>query len=159
MSVLGLFHGVIDILSLTEVMTRAEMMKRYTSGATFIARVVFVDHQSKALRLSLRPHVLSMTMSQLPELGEVLEDLSVMFIMKHTGLLLAPSKADPSEDDPEESVNQIDFHCDRHLILIRMIWRLRQLLESMCTSPRSLWKQRTVFILLRKTSVWSPSLT
>ena len=109
-SVFGLFNGVIDNLNLSHPMTRADMLQAYSNGSTLQARIVFIDQFSKSLRLSLRPHVISMSMCQLPELGSMVEDLSIVSLIKRTGLLLASSlnTISAKEEEEETAVNHED---------------------------------------------------
>jgi hypothetical protein len=56
----------------------------------FEARIVFVDHGSKSVRLSMRPHVLEMRGAHgLPALGSMLEGLTIKYAAKKQGVLLA----------------------------------------------------------------------
>lgn len=56
---LNLFHGVIDRMSTYRILSDAEWEENPTKEKTLMARVVFVDHASKTVRLSCRPHVIS----------------------------------------------------------------------------------------------------
>jgi polyribonucleotide nucleotidyltransferase len=60
------------------------------AGEVHEARIVFVDHGSKSVRLSMRPHVLDFRgASSLPALGSVLEGLTVKSASKKQGVLLS----------------------------------------------------------------------
>ena len=65
----GLFHGVIDCLSLESVANDG-WEKQFHVGEVVTARVVYVDHGGKTVRLSMRPHVIEFRESRhLPPLG------------------------------------------------------------------------------------------
>jgi hypothetical protein len=56
----------------------------------FEARIVFVDHGSKSVRLSMRPHVLEMRGAHgLPALGSMIEGLTIKYAAKKQGVLLS----------------------------------------------------------------------
>jgi hypothetical protein len=54
---LELFSGVIDILSLERPISASEIMKLYQKGSVLLARIIYVDHGNKKVRLYLRPHI------------------------------------------------------------------------------------------------------
>jgi hypothetical protein len=67
---LGLFHGVIDEYSMSAPLSSAEWKARISTGDVVQARIVFIDHGTKSVRLSLRPHILDFKgPSNLPALG------------------------------------------------------------------------------------------
>ena len=71
MSFLGIFHGVIDSFSMHKPTTASSWQELFPVGTSLLARVVFVDHALKSVRLSLRPHVLEMRAPiNLPERGK-----------------------------------------------------------------------------------------
>jgi|TARA_B110000090_G_C13358424_1_gene437538 ribosomal protein S1 len=75
---LGVFSAVIDELSLGAPCTQEVWKQRYNVGSVILARIVFQDPASKALRLSMRPHVLDMAAPKnLPALGTILENFTV----------------------------------------------------------------------------------
>ena len=98
---LGLFHGCVDELSMSAPSAPNEWELRYTKDNLVGARVVYVDHASKSVRLSLRPHVLAMRVPKpaLPPLGSMLEDFTVCVPFKKTGVLAAKF---PDEEEEEE---------------------------------------------------------
>lgn len=72
MSYLGIFHGVIDRNSLSRPYTDAEWAVNTSAGDVTQARIIFVDHGGKSVRLSIRPHVLEMRVpNNLPPLGKL----------------------------------------------------------------------------------------
>ena len=65
-----MFYGVIDFHSLARPYSSAEWTSAVREGETMHARIVMVDHGTKSVRLSIRPHVLEMrTPHNLPALG------------------------------------------------------------------------------------------
>ena len=65
-----------------------------------IARIVLVDHTARAIRLSLRPHVLEMrAVSLLPALGDTLSNLAVVNVLKHQGVLLSDNSASSDSNE------------------------------------------------------------
>ena len=56
-SFLDMFTGTIDSLNLSRPTPVHDIHKVYERGSVQLARVVFVDHGTKEVRLSLRPHV------------------------------------------------------------------------------------------------------
>ena len=70
-SFLGLFHGVIHATHLWAPLPTAQWQARITPGDTLLARIVFVDHGSKSVQLSVRPHVVELRAPRgLPTLGK-----------------------------------------------------------------------------------------
>jgi hypothetical protein len=68
---LGMFFGVIDFHSLARPYSSAEWASAVREGETMHARIVMVDHATKSVRLSIRPHVLEMRAPHnLPALGK-----------------------------------------------------------------------------------------
>jgi hypothetical protein len=69
---LELFSGVIDILSLDRPISASEIMKLYQKGYVLLARIIYVDHGNKKVRLSLRPHIVEFRApSHLNQLGTI----------------------------------------------------------------------------------------
>ena len=102
-----LFMGVIDELSLAAPDAAKRWHARYPVGSVLLARVVYANHGNKAIRLSLRPHVLELRgPTGLPPLGSVLENFTVATVMKRTGVLLAAAtdedEADHSGDERQD---------------------------------------------------------
>ena len=105
MKFLNEFHGVIDNFSLPRPMSSKEWQTQIggtddkdKSNDTMEARIVFVDHGSKSVRLSMRPHVLDFRgPSGLPALGTILEQLTIKASSKKQGVLL--SKGDLEAQD------------------------------------------------------------
>lgn len=54
------FNGVIDIFSLSRPFAEGSWSKSVSVGDAMQARVIFVDHGTKSLRFSVRPHILAM---------------------------------------------------------------------------------------------------
>lgn len=68
-----MFYGVIDFHSLGRPYAANEWASTLKEGQTMHARLVLVDHGTKSIRLSVRPHVLEMRApSNLPALGTTL---------------------------------------------------------------------------------------
>jgi hypothetical protein len=66
-----MFYGVIDQHSLARPYSATEWASAVKEGTTMHARIVLVDHGSKSIRLSVRPHVLEMRAPHnLPALGK-----------------------------------------------------------------------------------------
>ena len=85
---LGIFNGTIDEASLGRLAPHAEWSKRYTAGDVLLARIVFVDHAMKCVRLSLRPHVVELTgPTNLPSLGSLLQNCTVAVINNKQAVL------------------------------------------------------------------------
>lgn len=105
MKFLNDFHGVIDNFSLPRPMSSKEWQtqlgvadEKEKSGEIIEARIVFVDHGSKSVRLSMRPHVLEFRGANgLPALGSILGQLTVKASSKKQGVLL--SKGDLEAHD------------------------------------------------------------
>jgi len=99
------FAGVVDFYSLGRPFADGEWQKTVNIGDTIQARVVYVDHGSKSIRLSARPHVLDVKPPpNLPKLGEILEDLQVISVNKKLGVLSFMNTAnDEDNDDAMES--------------------------------------------------------
>ena len=89
------FHGVIDNYSLSRPMTSKELQNSMSAikgkdGVTYEARIVFVDHGSRSVRMSMRPHVLDLRApANLPELGSTLNNLDIKCVAKKQGVLLS----------------------------------------------------------------------
>ena len=67
-------------------------------AAVYEARIVFVDHGARSVRLSMRPHVLELRApSSLPELGSFLKGLKVKIVNKQTGILASRGEAEAAE--------------------------------------------------------------
>lgn len=67
---MNIFHGVIDTNHLWAPLTTKEWQARATVGDTLLARIVYVDHGTKSIHLSLRPHVVEFRApKELPALG------------------------------------------------------------------------------------------
>ena len=105
MKFLNEFHGVIDNFSLPRPMSSKEWQTQIggtddkdKSADTMEARIVFVDHGSKSVRLSMRPHVLDFRgASGLPALGSILEQLTVKASSKKQGVLLSKGDLDAQD--------------------------------------------------------------
>lgn len=81
------FFGSIDCFSLARPQATKTLSATFTLGDSLQARVVFVDHGSKAVRLSLRPHVLDMDKPLfLPPLGSLVENLTVLASNNFSGV-------------------------------------------------------------------------
>jgi ribosomal protein S1 len=66
------FHGVIDAFYLNKPMAAKEWVEAYPEGEVLEARIVYVDHGSKSVRLSMRPHVVELRApANLPALGKL----------------------------------------------------------------------------------------
>jgi ribosomal protein S1 len=88
-------------------MELSKWQKAYPVGTVLVARVVFVDHATKSVRLSLRPHVLEMRAPKnLPERGSLLTNISVRVMNKKIGVLLTSTDADSYEDEEEEEADE-----------------------------------------------------
>ena len=86
-------------------MTQEEWQTRFKEGTSTKARIVYVDHGTKSLRLSLRPHVVTLAAPILPELGSKIIDLTVVKTSRQGVLMSGPSPratADAALDDEEE---------------------------------------------------------
>jgi rRNA biogenesis protein RRP5 len=97
------FSGVIDCFSLTEPMGVSQMKSMFSAGEVLVARIVFVDHATKSVRFSLRPHIIGLRApDELPALGSILENLKVVLVQRQEGLLLTlASSTDEIEEAPE----------------------------------------------------------
>jgi ribosomal protein S1 len=98
------FHGVIDSFSMPRPMSDKEVnasMGLTAEGrdtAVYEARIVFVDHGARSVRLSMRPHVLELRApSNLPELGSFVKGLKVKIVSKLTGILASKGEAEAAE--------------------------------------------------------------
>ena len=88
---LSSLRGAIDSYSLPHAaQPDGEWQASFSEGSVLQARVVFVDHGSKSVRLSLCTHVIQCKAPQhLPPLGSSLHALRVLSIRKKVGVLLA----------------------------------------------------------------------
>jgi rRNA biogenesis protein RRP5 len=92
---LSLFHGVIDRYSTYKIYSDSEWEELGNKENTLLARVIFVDHASKTVRLSCRPHVLSLRKpSHLPPLGSMIEQGAVIMRSKHGAFLRLADTSD-----------------------------------------------------------------
>ena len=98
------FNGVIDSFSMPRPMSDKEVnasMGFTAEGrdtAVYEARIVFVDHGARSVRLSMRPHVLELRApSNLPELGSFVKGLKVKIVSKLTGVLASKGEAEAAE--------------------------------------------------------------
>ena len=97
---LGLFFGTIDNYSLSRLYSGKdeEWKALYEEGGTTQARIIYVDHAKKSIRLSLRPHVIEYRSPKyLPDLGDILTNYKVSAIIKRTGVYITSD--DSSKDD------------------------------------------------------------
>ena len=103
---LSSFRGAIDSSSLPRaVQPDGEWQSSFSEGSVLQARVVFVDHGARSVRLSLRPHVLQGRVPpQLPPLGSTLRALRVISVRKKVGVLLA------QDADEEDSGCRVFIH-------------------------------------------------
>jgi len=58
-TILDMFTGVVDMISLSKPTATSDISNAYEKGSVVLARVIFADHGSKTIRLSLRPTSLS----------------------------------------------------------------------------------------------------
>jgi rRNA biogenesis protein RRP5 len=100
------FHGVIDNYSLPAILPDSEWAAKVPVGYTAKARIIYVDHANKGIRLSLRPHVVALAApSALPPLGTALSDLKIVHIKKSTGVLLAGAATAAVDSEEKTSSN------------------------------------------------------
>ena len=90
------FFGVVDSSSLPQPMSEKETRAYFPLGSgdgvrqTHEARIVFVDHGSRVVRFSMRPHVIEYRPpTPLPPLGEIVRDTLVKVTQKRRGVLLS----------------------------------------------------------------------
>ena len=89
-TVLDMFQGVVDMISLARPLSTSELNEVYRKGSVLLARVTFADHGSKTIRLSLRPHVLEFRAPRdLEPLGAVITGLCVTLAQRKVGVLLS----------------------------------------------------------------------
>jgi ribosomal protein S1 len=100
---LGLFHGVIDTNSLPRPVSSPSELPLLAKGTVHLARIVFINHSTKSVRLSLRPHVVDMRAPRgLPDRGALVTGLNVISTDKKVGILLSTRAAAGAEEDDEE---------------------------------------------------------
>lgn len=102
----GLFFGTIDNYNLSRLYTGKdeEWKSHFEEGGVTQARIVYVDHANKSVRLSLRPHVLEYRAPKfLPALGDTLTDYKVSAIVKRTGLYITSTDESAEEGDAKAS--------------------------------------------------------
>lgn len=100
---LNIFHGVIDVYSLPSPLSE-NWQGEYNVNDVIKARIVYVDHGNKSVRLSLKPHIIDMKgPTHLPALGEVVEEAKVCSVVKNTGVYLRTSFPTEDEDEEEET--------------------------------------------------------
>ncbi|CAM9169417.1 unnamed protein product [Ectocarpus fasciculatus] len=107
---LGLFHGVIDSHSLPRPVANPTDLPLLAKGTVQLARIVFVNHATKSVRLSLRPHVVDMRAPRnLPDRGALVTDLSVLTTDKKVGVILSTrSASEDGHSDADLSDNDDD---------------------------------------------------
>jgi ribosomal protein S1 len=96
----GLFFGTIDNYNLSRLYNGKDndWKSHFEEGGVTHARIVYVDHANKSVRLSLRPHVLEYRAPKfLPALGDTLKDFKVSAVVKRTGLYI--THTDENEDE------------------------------------------------------------
>jgi ribosomal protein S1 len=99
------FHGVIDSFSLPRPMSAKEWQASMGAGdeekdvaAVHEARIVYVDHGARSVRLSMRPHVLDFRGPHgLPPLGSLLQGLRIKFAAKKQGILLSQGDVEATD--------------------------------------------------------------
>ena len=90
---LDAFYGVIDSSSLGVLESKTDWQTHIAEGDLIYARITFVDHPNKTVRLSYRSHFLDMKIpSPLPQLGELIYNLKVFQVMRKTGVYLIPNE-------------------------------------------------------------------
>jgi len=100
---LGMFYGVIDMSSLSRPLSSADWAASINEGETLHARIVLVDQATKSIRLSVRPHVLEMRGPRnLPALGDVVENLTILTVQKTAGVLMTRNAAADGAMDVDE---------------------------------------------------------
>lgn len=99
---LGLFHGVIDSHSLPRPVASPADLPLLAKGTVQLARIVFINHATKSVRLSLRPHVVDMRPPlHLPDRGALLTGLSVVATDRKLGIVLSSRTAATEVSDVE----------------------------------------------------------
>jgi hypothetical protein len=107
------FHGVIDAYSLGTFEPTKNWQAHIAEDDLIYARIMFVDHSNKAVRLSYRSHLLDMKVpSALPRLGELIHHLEVFQVMRKTGVYLTRTKADDNNNNNNDTNNNDDRHDD-----------------------------------------------
>jgi ribosomal protein S1 len=99
------FHGVIDSFSLPRPMSAKEWQASMGAedeekdvAAVHEARIVYVDHGARSVRLSMRPHVLDFRGPHgLPPLGSILQGLRIKFAAKKQGILLSQGDVEATD--------------------------------------------------------------
>eukprot|EP01038_Epipyxis_sp_PR26KG_P005669 gene5669-7826_t len=109
-SFLGVFHGVIDTLSLSRPYYGNEWSKLFTVGDVIQARIIFIDHGSKSVRLSCKPHILDMRACiHRPQLGSFINNLEVLQVNSNgNNVLLTPLVDKVSEKDDDQTLKIVD---------------------------------------------------
>lgn len=103
---LGLFHGTIDSHSLPRPVAGPADLPLLAKGTVQLARIVFINHATKSVRLSLRPHVVDMRAPKnLPDRGALVTDLSVLTVDKRVGVVLSTRQGDDGQTSDLESVD------------------------------------------------------
>lgn len=78
LSFLTFFHGTADHFHLSSALPGSDWRSRTSTNQKVRARLLHVDPGSKAVRLSLLPHLVNRAMpAPLPLLGQLLEDATV----------------------------------------------------------------------------------
>ena len=102
MQFLDQFYGVVDGYSLPKPMSEREPKAYFQvlfQDRPFEARIVFIDHGSRVVRFSMRPHVLELKRPDaLPALGAALRLATVKMASKQRGVLLCVASADTLAD-------------------------------------------------------------
>ena len=60
-------------MAMVQVCPKSDWKKQYNKGLKVKARIVYVDPNSKQIKLSLQPELVNLTVRKLPAVGQVFE--------------------------------------------------------------------------------------
>lgn len=89
---LDYFHGTVDIFHLGKyISSEKDIAEEYKVGTKLLARILFINKESKKIGLSLQPHIIEMTQPKLEniEIGRIFENAVVQRIDNLIGISLA----------------------------------------------------------------------
>ncbi|KAK4432202.1 rRNA biogenesis protein RRP5 [Sesamum alatum] len=89
LSFLTYFTGTVDVFNLDKTFPSSNWKNDYAKNMKFNARILFIDPSSRAVGLTLNPHLVSnMAPSSLVKIGDIFDQSKVVRVDKGSGLLL-----------------------------------------------------------------------
>ncbi|KAL9264679.1 rRNA biogenesis protein RRP5-like protein [Drosera capensis] len=112
LSFLTYFTGTVDVFHLKELFPSSDWMKEYGKNKKFNARILFIDPSTRAIGLTMNPHLLQNTAPpQILKAGESYDQSQIIRIDKRSGLLLRI----PCEPSPAPAYVAISDVADKEI--------------------------------------------